>query len=62
MLDWRGNEIEVARSAGGVLAVTHPWDNLVRTGIAPWPTPELLHKKHIKAGRFERSATLNSSG
>jgi hypothetical protein len=46
MLDWRGNEIEVARSAGGVLAVTHPWDNLVRTGIAPWPTPELLQKAY----------------
>ena len=42
--DWQGVEIEVASSVGGVLAVANPWENLVRTGIAPWLPPELLQK------------------
>ena len=42
--DWQGAEIHVARSRGGVLAVQDPWENVVRTGISPWPTPELIQK------------------
>ncbi len=42
--DWRGREVEVAVSAGGVLALAIPWDNMVRTGVSPWPPPELLQK------------------
>lgn len=34
----------MAESAGGVLAVANPWDNLVRTGIVPWPPPEIVQK------------------
>ena len=44
MLDWRGIEIEVARSAGGVLALADPWANVVRSGVLPWPPPELIQK------------------
>jgi len=34
MLDWNGKTIPVARSKGGVKAVSHPYDNLIRTGFA----------------------------
>lgn len=44
MLDWRGTEVEVAKSAGGVLALSNPWDNLVRSGVLPWPPAELVQK------------------
>ena len=44
--DWNGREIEVATSAGGVLATVNPWDNVVRTAVAPWPPPELLQKAY----------------
>jgi hypothetical protein len=44
--NWHGAEIKVARSAGGVLAVADPWDNVVRTGIRPWPPPELIQKAY----------------
>ena len=42
--DWRGNPIEVAKSKGGVLAVADPWNNVIRTGVRPWPAPELIQK------------------
>lgn len=42
--DWQGNKIEVVSSGGGVLAVANVWENLIRTGISPWPPPELLQK------------------
>ena len=42
--DWRGGEVDVAVSAGGVRALASPWDNMVRTGVSPWPPPELLQK------------------
>jgi hypothetical protein len=44
LLDWRGAEIEVVSSTGGVLATADVWENLIRTGISPWPPPELLQK------------------
>ena len=44
MLDWRGTEVEIATSAGGVLALATPWANLIRTGVLPWPPPELVQK------------------
>jgi len=40
--DWRGQQIEIARSAGGVVAAAAPWENVVRTGVQPWPPPELV--------------------
>jgi hypothetical protein len=44
MPDWRGGEVDVAVSARGVRALVSPWHNVVRTGISPWPPPELLQK------------------
>ena len=44
MKDWNGREIRCAYSQGGVIAVTHPFDNLITTGCCPWPTPEVLQK------------------
>jgi hypothetical protein len=42
--NWRDEWIEVAQSRGGVQAVVDPWHNVIRTGIRPWPAPELLQK------------------
>lgn len=42
--DWNGKEIEVAQSRGGVLATAHPFDNVISTGIKPWPPIELVQK------------------
>lgn len=36
--------IPLAHSKGGVKAVAHPFDNLIRTGIAAWPPPEIIQK------------------
>jgi hypothetical protein len=42
--DWRGQSIEVAQSGGGVRVVVDPWNNVITTGIRPWPAPELIQK------------------
>src|SRR2546426_5415092 len=42
--NWRDQPIEVAESGGGVRAVVNPWDNVISTGIRPWPAPELIQK------------------
>jgi hypothetical protein len=34
----------VAQSSGGVIAVANPWDNVINTGVHPWPPPELVQK------------------
>lgn len=44
ILNWHDEPIEVARSDGGVLAAVNPWDNVIRTGVRPWPAPELIQK------------------
>ena len=42
---WSGRgTIDVAQSAGGVLATVDPLANLVRGSVSPWPTPELFQK------------------
>ena len=43
-LDWNRRAIPVARSKGGVKAVSHPYDNLIRTGFTAWPPPEIVQK------------------
>jgi hypothetical protein len=57
--DWRGHPVEVVTSAGGVRAVVDPWDGLIRTGISPWPPPELIQKlyqsRHSSAFRGDDS-------
>jgi len=44
ILDWNRRPINVAQSRGGVLVTTRPEDNLIRTGISPWPSPEVVQK------------------
>jgi hypothetical protein len=44
--NWQGQRTEVARSRGGVLAVADPWNNVIRTGVKPWPPPELIQKTY----------------
>jgi hypothetical protein len=44
MKDWNGNEIACAHSKGGVMVVSHPFDNLISSGCRPWPMPEIVQK------------------
>jgi hypothetical protein len=61
--NWHHESIEVARSTGGVLAAVNPWHNVIRTGVRPWPAPELIQKiyqsRQVRAfsGDEHRSAT-----
>lgn len=53
--DWNNQAVDVAESASGVLAVTDPFRNLIRAGIAPWPPAEIIqklyHSRHESAFR-----------
>ncbi len=42
--DWNGNNVTIAKSKRGVIAVSHPFSNLIRTGCEPWPPPEIVQK------------------
>jgi hypothetical protein len=44
ILNWQDESMEVARSSGGVLAAVDPWQNVISTGVRPWPAPELIQK------------------
>jgi len=35
MKGWNGKEIVIAQSRGGVYAVAHPFDNLIKAGCEP---------------------------
>ena len=49
---WIGTTtIDVAESAGGVLATLDPLANLVRAGVPFWPAPELIQKLYA-SGRW----------
>lgn len=65
MLDWRGRQVKVVASAGGVLALANPWDNVVRTSDVPWPPPELIQKlyqsRHAQAFRGMDETTATES-
>lgn len=53
MKDWNNSEIMCAHSKGGVIATSHPFDNVIRAGCSPWPPPEIVQKlyrsRHIRA-------------
>jgi hypothetical protein len=51
--DWNGREIIGARSTGRVLVVADPMDNLISTGVSPWPPPEIVQK--LYCSRQERA-------
>lgn len=51
--DWSGREIELAESRRGVRAFVDPLGGLVRGGVSPWPSPEIVQK--LYKSRNERS-------
>ena len=44
MKNWNQQEVEILKSKGGVIALADPYDNLVTTGIEPWPPSEIVQK------------------
>lgn len=44
--DWNGNKIEIGKSRRGVIAVSHPFENLIKGDIALWPPPEIIQKMY----------------
>ena len=44
MKNWNQQEVEVVTSKGGVIALANPYDNLVKTGVVPWPPSEIVQK------------------
>lgn len=51
--DWNNQPVSIARSGGGVTAVTDPFRNLVQTGVKPWPPSEIIQK--LYRSRQERA-------
>jgi hypothetical protein len=53
MKNWNQQEVDILRSKGGVIALADPFDNLITTGIKPWPPSEIVQKlyqsRHISA-------------
>lgn len=64
MKDWNGKEIVSAKSKGGVIAVSHPLDNLIQPKCTPWPTPEILQKlyqsRQVRAFQNEQLSICKS--
>jgi hypothetical protein len=44
MKNWRQQEVDILTSKGGVIALANPYDNLVTTGVTPWPPSEVVQK------------------
>jgi hypothetical protein len=44
MNNWNQQEVEIITSTGGVIALANPYDNLITTGVAPWPASEVVQK------------------
>lgn len=42
--DWNNNPVRSVTSKGGVIALVNPFQNLVSTGISPWPPSEIVQK------------------
>jgi len=42
--DWNNQSVNLIESSGGVRAVEHPFRNLVRGDVKPWPPAEVLQK------------------
>ncbi len=65
MRDWRGNEVEWAKSAGGVLALANVWENVIRPIGVPWPPPELIQKvyqsRQVRAFRASDSTVATKA-
>lgn len=44
MKNWHQQEVDILTSKGGVIALANPYDNLVTTGVTPWPPSEIVQK------------------
>jgi len=44
--DWNNKEIEIGISKGGVISLSHPFDNLIKNNIPLWPPPEIVQKMY----------------
>jgi len=44
MKNWNHQEVEILTSKGGVIVLANPYDNLVTTGVEPWPPAEVVQK------------------
>lgn len=44
MKNWNQQEVEIMTSKGGVIALANPYENLVTTGVIPWPPSEIVQK------------------
>jgi len=44
MKNWNGTDIPATASKGGVVAFLNPYDNLIQTGVRPWPPAEIVQK------------------
>lgn len=44
MKNWNQQTVEFLTSKGGVIALANPYDNLVTTGVEPWPPSEIVQK------------------
>ncbi|GAI96640.1 unnamed protein product, partial [marine sediment metagenome] len=62
--DWNGKKICSAKSAGGVIVVAHPFDNLISKNCVPWPPPEIVQKlyrsRQIRAFQGVQSSICTS--
>lgn len=60
--NWNQQEVEILKSKGGVIALANPFDNLVSTGVEPWPPAEVvqkLYKSHqVRAFSEDQKAKL----
>jgi hypothetical protein len=46
MKDWNGDEIQIARSKGGVIATVHPYENVICPRDILWPPAEIVQKAY----------------
>lgn len=44
MKNWNQQKVEILKSKGGVIALANPYDNLIITGVTPWPPSEITQK------------------
>jgi len=62
--DWNGKNVTAAKSKGGVIAIAHPYSNLITTGCQSWPPPEIVQKlyksNHIRDFSDDEQAICNS--
>jgi hypothetical protein len=62
--DWNDRAINVVRSRGGVIATVNPYDNLIRSGVSPWPPPEIVQKlyKSEQQNKFDDPSVAGFAG